>query len=243
MEKILIVDDEQEACTVLKLMLKKLVPDTCTILEADDVVPARALLQQHKIDLLFLDIQLRSGNGFELLEKGKQPFQLIFTTAYDQYAVKAFRFSAVDYLLKPFGLEELKESIQRTTIDSQSGKGTAMLEQMLESKRLDQIMLPTPHGYEQYPLEQILRIQAAVNYSEVYLQDRKLLVAKTLKAYDDLLKDSGFLRIHQSHLINAQHVKKLGSSKELKLEMKCGEALPVSRRRYSAVKEQLKQLL
>lgn len=241
---ILIVDDEQGARTVLRHLVRTVLGDAADIAEAGGIPDALAHLEKGPVDFLFLDIQLKLGTGFDLLKQAPHhDFHLVFTTAYDEYALTAFRYSAVDYLLKPISLADLEESIKRVAARSQqTDRPIQLLEELMETQLLEKILLPTNKGEEVFLVSDILRVQASGNYSVFYLESgRTVTVAKTLKVYEALFGSTGFTRVHQSHLVNTSKIRSLMRSMDKKLELSDGTIIPVSRRQYPKLKSLLKR--
>lgn len=173
-------------------------------------------INKYKPDIIFLDVELHTGTGFDVLMQFPDPgFDVIFTTAYNHYAVKAIKFSAVDYLLKPIDAVELQQAVQKLTEKRKTGLDTAALKSLMNNlqkptDRAQTITLATSDGLEFVPLNQIIHIEANGPYSTFFLDDnRKIMVSKNLKEYEILLKDHLFLRIHNSHIINIKEVKRM----------------------------------
>ncbi|WP_027419773.1 LytR/AlgR family response regulator transcription factor [Crocinitomix catalasitica] len=238
MIKAVIIDDIAEARTVLKKDLNNYCQEIEVIGEAESVVSGAKLLKELKPDLLFLDIQMPDGSGFDLLDiVTDQNFKLIFTTASDQYAVKAFRFSAVDYLLKPIDPDELMAAVKRVSSQNSPTDRIGLLKENLDQpKRLALNTLEKIHIVE---ISEVLRCESSVNYTTFYFVDgTKLLVTKTLKEFDNLLTDHGFLRVHQSHLINTKFIKEFSKSSG-DIILKNGTKVPVSTRKKQVLMEMI----
>lgn len=241
----LVVDDEPNAVGVMVELLIRSEMHFETVHFAGGVEEAKSRLKELHYDLLFLDIQMRDGTGFDLLESFDKPRwnQLVFTTAYDEFAVKAFKFSAVDYLLKPFGLSDLNETLKRCEKEQSPVRAEAQLKEHYKEKNFDQITLHTSGGFESFKLNEILFVKSDVNYSFFYLENgARIVVAKTLKHYDDLLKDHGFLRTHRSYLVNVRKIKTVHSQAVGSLKLESGDEIPVSRRKYREVMDLLAEL-
>lgn len=249
MIKAIIIDDDSNLRQGLLHLLKQLAPDIQVIAQADEVAQGLEILHQLKPDVLFLDIQLTDGTGFDILEKyqknyGKPKFQVVFITAHEQYALRAFRFSALDYLLKPIDVEDLQQVIDKVRINHNKTTDYKNIEVLLEhlSKKTDQpkrMALPTAEGIHLFNIKDILRIESSGNYSTFYFQNKdEVIVSKTLKDYEDLLSQHGFERIQQSHLINLSYLKSF-LKKESYVVMSDGKQLPVSTRK----KERLQQII
>lgn len=210
MIKVGIIEDEVQAINILKHMLHQLDEEVVVVFEAGRIELAKEKLEQHQIDLLFLDIMLQGGTGFDLLETiGEKDFQLIFTTAFEQFAIKAFKYAAVDYLLKPFDVEELQQAI--THANRVKKDQLAFTRQLLHSKSLPaQVQLHTQREIHTINLRDIIYCQSFNNYTEFHLEEgQRILTSKTLKFYADLFDDQLFFRCHRSFLVNLDKIKKV----------------------------------
>ncbi|MBX7093089.1 MAG: LytTR family DNA-binding domain-containing protein [Flavobacteriales bacterium] len=242
-----IIDDNAEARTNLKSDLADSFPDLQIIGEGESVVSGTKLLKQVKPQIVFLDIQLGDGSGFDLLEiLGDVNFNVIFTTASDEYAVKAFRFSAIDYLLKPIDPDQLKSAVEKAVNNGKTSKES--LDLLMEhsknnNKPHKRLALNTLDKIHIVNITDIVRCEADVNYTTFYFTDKsKLLVTRTLKEFEDLLKDHSFLRVHQSHLVNTNLVKEFVKGDGGYLVMNDASNVPVSTRKRNAVVEALNSL-
>ena len=234
-----IVDDVNQARETLKEDLATYCPDVDIIGEAEGVVSAAKLLKRVNPDVLFLDIQMQDGSGFDLLELlGDITFNVIFTTASDAYAIKAFRFSAVDYLLKPIDPDELIEAVKKaqTAPVPTKDKVDILLNAVKSKKDPTRIALNTMEKVHVVKLKDIVRCESSANYTIFYLANkRQLLVTKTLKEFDNLLSGVDFIRVHQSHLVNASYIKEYIKLDGGYLVMTEGSNVPVSTRKRSSV--------
>lgn len=216
MQQIVIVEDEPRSRKFLNDILLEHCEDIAVVGLAGNVAEAVQMIKEKKPDLVFMDIELQTGTGFDVLEqiKGLQP-AIIFTTAYDHYAIKAIKFSAVDYLLKPIDVEELKAAVAKTQSKApQSQEQTLeMLMQNLKQLKTNDnptITLSVADGLEFIPVKDIIRLEAAGAYTNFFLKNnRKIMVSKNLKEYESLLSDHDFMRIHNSHIINLSEVKRM----------------------------------
>ncbi|MEO8209834.1 MAG: LytTR family DNA-binding domain-containing protein [bacterium] len=195
-------------------------------------------IKLHHPDLVFLDIEMPPDNGFQVLEALEDKnFEIIFTTAFDQYAIKAIKFSALDFLLKPFGANDLIEAMKRYDEKIKKEISQKQYEVLLYNLKnvsdpAKRIALPTLNGFNVVSLSDIVRCKADNNYTDFYFTNKtKTVVSKPLKEFDDLLEDHSFLRIHQSHLINLQHVVNYSKGEGGTVKMSDGSVIEVSRRK------------
>jgi two-component system, LytTR family, response regulator len=238
MIRTIIVDDEKRARETISSILSLYCKNVEVVGEAENVQSAEALIEQVKPELVILDINMPGGNGFELLKKYKPlPFKVIFITAYEEYAVKAFKFSALDYVLKPVNPDELIESISRAAEainkDNLSLKLDAFIHNMEDIKRDGKkIVLKTSDNIHIVNVNDIIRCEADKNYSSFFLiNNKKILVSTTLKDYDEMLTPYRFFRAHQSHLINLNHIERYEKRDGGHLIMKDGSIVPVAIRK------------
>jgi len=238
MIRAVIIDDIPEAIAVLKADLENYCVNIEVVGSAEGVVTGAKLIKEIKPDLVFLDIQMKDGSGFDLLEiLGDVNFKLIFTTASDEYAVKAFKFAAVDYLLKPIDPDELMDAVSRVEGQDKPAQRIDLLkENFVKAKR---IALNTLQKIHIVNVEEILRCESNINYTMFYFTDgTKLLVTKTLKEFDNLLSGHNFIRVHQSHLINTSFIKEFLKSDGV-IVMKDGTKVPVSTRKKEVLMEMI----
>jgi two-component system LytT family response regulator len=243
----IIVDDEYYCCTVLETLLKKYCPQvtvkaTCTSGEEG----LRAIEQLHPA-LVFLDIEMPGMNGFEMLEQLKDvDFSLVFTTSYDQYALKAFSFSAMDYLLKPIDKDELVKAVQKVEL-SPRNTVNRQLEILLErlsnpTATTSKIALPTMEGLEFINSDDVISCSSDSNYTIIKLRNnKKFIVSKTLKEIEELLNANVFIRVHHSHVINLNEVTKYVKGEGGYLVMSDGSNIDVSRSRKESLMKRLIQ--
>lgn len=236
-----IVDDEQAIVHGLSTMLRKECPQVTVLGSASNLIDAKELLRSKAIDLVFLDVKIGSGNGFQLLkELTPVEFQVIFITGYDQYAVEAFRFSAIDYLLKPIDPDELKHSVLKAEKVFDAEDAQLRLKNLLynhqNTARNQTIVLKTAEAYHVVRIKEIVRCEARGNYTLFHLLNkRNILVSLTLKKFDHMLSKYNFFRCHQSHLVNMDSVIRFEKRDGGSLVLNNGNEIPVSTRR----KEQL----
>ena len=210
----MIVDDEEACCEVLEMLLEKYCPEVNVVASCNSVAEAVKALSTYKVKLLFLDIEMPHANGFELLQKLPViDFDLIFTTSYDQYAIKAIRFSALDYLLKPIDREELQAAVRKASerLQPPAHQQLEVLWQKIRkpSAVRQNIALPTMEGLQMVPVENIQYCESDSNYTIFYLKDKqKIIVSRTLKEIEELLEEFSFVRVHSSFLVNLHEVSK-----------------------------------
>jgi len=246
MIKALIVDDEPSAVNTLRLMLERYIPEITMLRSTNDPQEALPLIMSFQPDLLFLDIQMPVLNGFELLKRIPHfSFEIIFTTAHDQYAIQAIRFSALDYLLKPIDADELRAAFDKFISRNTLKTGNQPLYQNLmhnisvADKKDFKLAVPTIDGTFFYFPDEIIRLEGESNYTRLFFSGKKpMLVSKTLKEYEELLAGHGFIRVHKSHLINKKHVVNYTNDGQLVLADQ--SKVEVSRRRKEEVMEALK---
>ena len=243
----IIVEDLVDAMQLLKSDIANNHPEIKIINTAKSVVEAAKVLRNNEPDILFLDIMLGDGTGFDVLEIFPElKSKIIFVTASDEFAIKAFKFAAIDYVLKPYAQEELSQAIERAKQQIQPNKERLdILKQTLSSpeKKPDKISLHTLDKIIIVNLDDIIRCESDSNNTMFHLQDgRKIFVTKTLKYFADMLKAYGFLRVHQSHLVNLQCISAFIKTDGGYLMLKNGKSVPVSVRKKSEVIEVLDQM-
>ncbi|QAA82892.1 response regulator transcription factor [Aequorivita sp. H23M31] len=249
MIKVIIIDDESHCIDVLKNLIEKIDSDyTITGIFTNPLLGLE-FIKNNPPDLLFLDIEMPNLNGFMLLDNLLPiDFDVIFTTAYDQYAIKAFRYSAINYLLKPITEKSIVKALSNW--EKRRKKTSTQQWQLLQDRlsgskeECTKMALPTGVGYQIVEIENILRCQSDSNYTNVYCKDgNKVLISRTLKDIEELLGDHGFLRVHQSHLINPQYVKGILKQDGGSLIMQDDTEIPVSRQRSKQINEILETML
>ncbi len=213
MIKTLVVEDESKSRSMLLTMIQKVNPSLQIVGEAHNVKDGVEKIKTLKPDLVFLDVSMPDGTGFDLLEQVQgQKFDLIFATASDQHAIKAIKYSACDYLLKPIDIDELKTAIDKVLAKNSGSPNMDNLNFLIQQlKKADdnfqKITLPTGNAYEIVAIKDIVRCEADASYTTFYLLDkRKILVSFGLKHYEELLPSNEFIRVHHQHLINMNHV-------------------------------------
>ena len=245
----IIVDDEEFARSSLYFLLQENCPDVNICGIAKSVNEARTLLQSHDIDLIFLDIAMPGENGFSLIPQAQEAnATVIFTTAYDQYALKAIKANALDYLLKPIDIDELIAAVEKAVKHQQLNNAFArntslknLEEDLKEQKGVNRITLPNGQGYRLVDVDDIIHIEADSNYSIFHLKNaEKITVSKVLKDYEEILPEDRFMRIHKSSIVNLKYVKEYNNKNGLVLALLNGENIMVSRRRASDFFEKMK---
>jgi len=248
----IIVDDEEFARSSLYFLLQENCPNVNICGIAKSVNEAGALLQNHNIDLIFLDIAMPGENGFSLIPQAQEAnATVVFTTAYDQYALKAIKANAIDYLLKPIDIEELVEAVEKASkyhlMHSAFNKNASLqnlendINALKEQKGINRLTLPSGQGYRLVDIDDIVHIEADSNYSIFHLKaGEKITVSKVLKDYEEILPEDKFVRIHKSSIVNLKYVKEYHNKNGLVLLLANGENIIVSRRRASDFFEKMK---
>ncbi len=243
----ILVDDMPQALDVLKADLQDHCPDIQILGTADSVINAAKLMNKQQPDLLFLDIMLGDGTGFDLLEIFPNlSAKVIFVTAYEEHAIRAFRFAAVDYLLKPINPENLKGAVERAKQQlSFSNENIDILKETIRhpDDLPKRISLHTQEKIVIVDIETIIRCESDGNNTLFYLKSGdRIFVTKTLKQFDQLFEEHSFFRTHQSHLINIEHIQEYVRKEGGYLKMKNGDNIPVAVRKKAALIELLDNL-
>ncbi len=238
MIRCIIVDDEIQARNVLRASLADVCPDVRIIAEASTVEDAVAYIDDYRPDVVLLDIELGDGSGFDVIERIKwKEFKVVFVTAYNQYAINAFRVNATDYLLKPVNILHLKDAIERVLkqpVEKQVGQIQQLLREM--NNQLGRISFSTSDGYSVYDIKEIIRCESDNNYCRIFfVNGTSLYVSKTLKDIEEQLSNCGFERIHQSHLISIRHLKRYINKDGGYILMADGSQVPVSQRKRANI--------
>lgn len=247
MIKAIIIDDIEQARITLKKDLETYAKDVQVIGEANGVVEGAKLLKTVQPDLLFLDIQMQDGSGFDLLDILKEiNFKIIFITASDAHAIKAFRYAAIDYLMKPVDPDELTSALTKFKSHKiNENEKYKLLNESLKNnnKPHERLALHTQDKIHIVNINDIIRCESSINYTEFFFNGgKKLLVTKTLKDFEDLLSDQGFFRIHQSHLVNTKFIKEFVKTDGGYIIMNDGSNVPVSTRKRPGVVKMLEEL-
>lgn len=246
----IIVDDEEFARSSLYFLLQENCEGIHISGIAKSVSEARTLLQNHAVDLIFLDIAMPSENGFELIPQAQiANASVIFTTAYDQYALKAIKANALDYLLKPIDIDELKEAVDKASkyikLNKKEFNRNESLKNLADDlsnkNAIKKITLPNGQGYRLVNIDDITHIEADSNYSVFNLVNlEKIAVSKILKDYEEILPEDQFFRIHKSSIVNLKYIKEYHSKNGLQVVLNNGETINVSRRRASDFFDKIK---
>ena len=242
--KAIIIDDELSGRKAIRSYIKKYTPNIEIIDEADNVKNGLFAILSNKPDIVFLDIRMPDGTGFDLLEKLPNiDFKIIFVTAYEEHAIKAFKYSAVDYLLKPLNPDEFIDAVSRLGSENKLMEIERKVELLLlNNKKTEKIALPTSTGLKMIKLCDIIRCESDNNYTMFYLKDKsKILVSKTLKEYDEILSSEGFYRTHKSHLVNVSYIKEYVKGEGGYVILNEGSSVDVARRKKEGLLQVLTQ--
>ncbi len=233
MKKALIIDDENRTRDLIAKMINSFGLDIEAIPAAESVESGIKAIEEHHPDIVFLDIKLPDGTGFDLLKAiPNKNFEVIFITAHEEFAIKAIKFSALDYILKPVDPEELKAAVMRALDALGSKKEESQFEALhlnIQPNQKRRLVLKTQESVHIVELDHIIRCEADRNYTSFYLTEgKKILVSKTLKDYETLLSSHNFLRVQQSHLINLDFVSRYDKGNGGSVVMKDGSEVPLS---------------
>lgn len=246
MIRAIIIDDEPDCCESLTILLRRNCPEVKIAATCYSAEKALSVINEIKPQLVFLDIEMPNMNGFEMLEKLPLiDFELIFTTSYDQYAIKAIRFSALDYLLKPIDREELQKAVQKVQRRLQKPL-TQQLEILLQkinqpSNPIQRIALPTMEGLKLVPVDSIISCASEGNYTIFLMKDKsKIVVSRPLKEVEEMLEEHSFLRVHHSYIVNMNEIDRFVKGEGGYLIMSDGSSVDVSRSKKELL---LKKLL
>lgn len=241
--KTLIIDDEINCCKTLQMLLEKTNSDISVLPFCRNGLEGLDAIRNGSPELVFLDVEMPRMNGFEMLEQLHDiNFHLIFTTSYDQYALKAFRFSAVDYLLKPIDKEELAVALDKVRRSQKAlpQQIESLLQKMQHPLAINKIALPTMEGLQMLPVDSIISGEADDNYTILHLKTgKKLVVSRTLKDIEALLEDHSFYRVHRCYLVNLNEIEKYVRGEGGYLIMSNGTTIDVSRSNKDALLRRL----
>lgn len=238
MLKAIIIDDEEMGRIALREKLNSYCPDIAVVGEAENGKKGIQLIKEKVPEVVFLDIEMPGMNGFEMLNQLRKEhhintFHLVFTTAYDQYAIRAIRYAAFDYLLKPIDIDELKLTVLR--IQKENSEDTPEKLNVLEvnlKTDFDKIAIPTVDSLLFFRIGDIVHLEAAGNYTTLYfINQPKIVASRTLKDFEELLPGSTFFRTHHSHIINLQYIKRYMKGEGGQIILENEQYVPVSRRK------------
>lgn len=237
--RLLLVDDEAPCREALRIFLNAGCPEAHIIGEATSLAEATTVLPGLSPDLILLDVDLSDGTGFDLLDRFPKPnFKVVFTTAHDEFALRAFRYSALDYLLKPIDPEELIAAVRKAALPGESLEYHHQLDQLrhnTSTRLFDRITLNTGDGLLFIDTAEIMRLEAQGNYSFVFLENgERHLAAQSLAGFEEMLPAPPFFRAHQSHMVNTKFVRKLAKDDGESLQMTDKSVIPLARRRKEA---------
>lgn len=233
MKKALIIDDEQRTRELIAKMIDSFDLGITAIPAGENVKSGLLAIEEHKPDIVFLDIQMPDGTGFDLLKAiPNKNFEVIFITAHEEFAIKAIKFSALDYILKPIDPEELRGAVERALVGMTQQKETPQFEALqnnINPTQKKRLVLKTQESVHVVDLDHIIRCEADRNYTSFFLTEgKKILVSRTLKEYETLLTGHSFLRVQQSHLINLNFVERYDKGNGGSVVMKDGSEVPLS---------------
>jgi len=237
MLKAIIIDDELKGRIALKQKLQDYCPEVQLSGEAANGEEGLLLIEKNHPEIVFLDIEMPLMNGFEMLQQLKnKDFHLIFTTAYDQYAIKAIKYAAFDYLLKPVDIEELRSTIKRIQQHSSHPNTQQKLEALKENVHpkynFSKLAIPTLEGLLFFNINDIIQLEAQSNYTAIYFVNHpKLIASRTLKEFEDILPQEIFFRTHHSHIINLNYIKRYIKGDGGQIELQNGNYVDVARRK------------
>lgn len=238
MIKAILIDDEKNALEVLEMQLNQFCKDVNVIAICNNGKDGIKFITELQPDIVFLDIEMPHINGFDVLEQTKNlNYKVIFTTAYDQFAIKAFKFSAIDYLLKPIDIVDLQNAVEKVKKETQKNsledKVKLLVEQYQQTQKSHKkIALPIGNMLEFFDVDEIVRVESDSNYSHIFLANqKKITLSKTLKDVEENIKGEPFFRVHQSHLINTNHIDKAVKGENAYVVMKDGTTITISRNR------------
>jgi two-component system, LytTR family, response regulator len=241
----IIIDDEQHCITTLAWNIKEYCPEIEIVAEAKNGEEGLVVVSKYKPDLVFLDIEMPFLSGIDMLHQiDDVSFKVIFTTAYNHYAIKAIKLSAIDYLLKPIDKDELIASIEKAKLTSQLENNTDKIHTFKHNLNsislLQKITIPSNEGILFFDISSIINLEAQGNYTCIYFDDgTKVVSTRTLKEYEDALPEDLFFRCHNSHVINLKHIKKYIRGDGGFVELSHGREIEVSRRRKSEFMEKV----
>jgi len=249
MIKVIIVDDDAGNRAQNKRLLNEYFPDIPVVAEADSVETAVEAIRKYKPDLVLLDIEIIGGSGFQVLQQLKPySFKVVFITAFDNFAIKAFKFSAIDYILKPVNEVEFQQAIQNVlhsvnSLENIHKQNEYLLDYYKKETQQGKIVLRTADAMHIVDIEEIIYCRSDNAYTSFYLSSgEEIIVSKSIREYVDLLREYGFFRPHQSYLVNLNYVKKVDKGDGGFVVMKNGKEIPISSRQKKKIIELLEKL-
>jgi len=241
MLKAVIIDDEADAVNSIELIINEYCNNVMVVGKAYSASEGKEVIISKDPDIVFLDIEMPRGNGFDMLEMiPNQNFQVIFITAYNNWAIKAFKYNAIDYILKPIDIDDFIKAVNKVEKNKSFNKNIDVdrykeLLSNISNKTLNKIAISTSEGIEYIEIEKIIRFEGDGSYSKVFIIGQTyILVSKNLKEFQELLEEKDFFRTHNSHLINLAFVKKYVMKDGGHIEMKDNSIVPISRRKKEA---------
>jgi two-component system LytT family response regulator len=240
MIKTIVIDDEIKSCEILEELLNMFDNGIQIVAKAHNITDAIHLIDTKKPNLVFLDIQMPTGTGFEILESIKyKNFNLVFVTAHDEYALKAFKYSATDYLLKPINIADLEACVKKIESKQPSDNLEEKINFLLDNYETlangtpkKKIILPIDNKFQVFDITKLIRCNGLGNYTEFHFTDRpKIVTTKSLRNYEDLLLENGFFKIHRSHIINIQFIASYSKGLKPILILTNGDSIEISRDR------------
>ena len=241
MIKSIIIDDEIANIKNLNVLLNKYCPEITIVNTSDNIYDAEKIIRADKPDLIFLDIRLKEKTAFDLLPNIQDIlFEVIFVTAYDEYGIQAIKFAALDYILKPINIKELQTAVEKAVLKIKSNQQNSqiqfLIDQLQPAQPSRKIALPMQSEIRYVNIDEIIRCEADNTYTTFHLTNETIIISKSLKEYADLLTPYGFIRTHQSHLINTKYIKSWLKEDGGTILLENGKKIPVSRQKRDLVK-------
>lgn len=247
MTDIIIVEDDPNASAILEMLLDETEIETRVLAICETVVDAVKQINKLKPDLIFLDINLPDGLGFDVLSRtDNHDYKVVFTTVNTEFAIKAFEISALHYIVKPYSIEQIEDALQRYQLQMGISSNKEIIEfvgQALNNK-IEKLVLPVNNAFSVFNLKDIIRIEANGSYAEFYIKPSlKVLSSRSIKFYEELFEKSDFIRVHNQHIININHIKKIIKGKTYQIIMDDNTEISVSAARKNELNEALKSKL
>lgn len=241
MIKSIIIDDEIANIKNLNVLLNKYCPEITIVNTSDNIYDAEKIIRADKPDLIFLDIRLKEKTAFDLLPNIQDIlFEVIFVTAYDEYGIQAIKFASLDYILKPINIKELQTAVAKAVLKIKSNQQNSqiqfLIDQLQPAQPSRKIALPMQSEIRYVNIDEIIRCKADNTYTTFHLTNETIIISKSLKEYTDLLTPYGFIRTHQSHLINTKYIKSWLKEDGGTILLENGKKIPVSRQKRDLVK-------